>query len=172
MKMPDGLHDDHVRPVRGLSKHASPLSFIILCGLIGAALLGVFGGGHNAARTTNGDAVRLMVNMPTVIRNGEFFEARITITPLRDMQDLTLAISPSLWRDLTMNSMVPQATDEKFEDGAFRFSYGKAEAGKPLLVKLDFQINPSLFGGTAGTIGVYDGKQKLVEQPMKMKVRP
>ena len=77
-----------------------------------------------------------------------------------------------MWKDFTVNTMVPAAAEERFADGRFRFSYGPVEAGKAIVVKIDSQINPSLVGGTAGHVAVYDGETLLAELPVAIAVRP
>jgi hypothetical protein len=169
---PDGLEDGPVRRASVFHRHASPISLVILGGLLVAALAGAFGGGHAPISVAETDAAKLVVATPGIARNGEFYETRITITPKRPVKDLVLAVSPSLWRDITQNAMIPQASDEKFEDGLYRFSYGAAKTGEAVHVQMDFQINPALFGANHGTVSVFDGDRLLARMPVSMKVRP
>ena len=53
--------------------------------------------------------------------------------------------------------MIPQADKEEYRKGRFLFHYGKLAPGEVLAVKIDGQINPPLFMGTSGSIGVDDG---------------
>lgn len=168
---PDGITDYHTTD-GGLSRHASPISFVVLAGLLLAAALGLLGGQPHPRFHAESGMADLSVETPAVIRNGEFFETRITVVPKRPVTDLVVAVTPALWRDITVNTMIPAAADERFEDGAFHFGYGKAEAGKPVVVKIDSQINPPLFAGTRGAVIVFDGKVELVRVPIEMKVRP
>ncbi|WP_294394523.1 hypothetical protein [uncultured Sphingomonas sp.] len=168
---PQGIDRSHVECPPGRT-HANPLPLLFLTAVMLLALIGWFGGGRSPTLTADSAAVRLDVHTPVVIRNGQFFETRIRVTPRRRIAKLVVAVSPSLWRDLTQNSMVPQADKETFEDGRFRFDYGAGEPGEPLELKIDFQINPALFGHVAGVVEVYDDKILLVRLPVRMTVRP
>ena len=169
---PDGIDHGHV-PNRGwFSYRASWLSIIVLGTLMAFAASGLLGGTKRPLRVAESTDVRLAVRMPQIIRNGEFFETEIVILPKRAFTDLTLGIEPGLWHDLTVNTFIPAATAEKFQDGAFRFSFGPAEAGQPIVIKIDAQINPSTTGGTRGIVSVEDGETNAVRLPIAMRVLP
>lgn len=169
---PEGVREDHAAPPRGLSRYASPLSLALLAALMALALSGMLGGAPNPTRSVATAAARLEVNTPRVIRNGEFFETRITVTPRRPIADLVLGVTPALWRDITVNTMIPAAAEEEYAGGAYRFSYGATDAGETLRIKIDSQINPSLFRGAAGHVIVYDGETPVAELTVRMRVLP
>ena len=73
---------------------------------------------------------------------------------------------------MTINTMIPAASEESFKGGAYRFSYGALRAGETLVVKIDGQINPPLFAGTEGEIALFDGERRLGGMPLKIKVLP
>jgi len=168
---PDGISEKMISGQRW-HRHASPISFIILAAIIVFALSGLAGGQPSPRRSEDFGAARLEVKTPSVIRNGEFFETRIRIEAARDISDAVLAVSPSLWTDMTINTMIPAAAEESFEDGAYRFSYGRLRAGETLVVKIDGQINPPLFAGTRGEIALFDRERRLGGMPLKIKVLP
>lgn len=112
------------------------------------------------------------VQMPMVIRNGEFLETSIDIRANRAIADATLAIETGLWRDITINTMIPAAAEETFKDGEYRFAYGPLAKGETVRVKIDGQINPPLFGGNAGFIALYDGERLIGRRHFRIKVRP
>lgn len=155
-----------------LERHASPLALLLFGGLIAVAATGALGDGYNTTLRANEAAGELIVDTREVARNGEFFETRILATPTRPFADLVIAVDSALWRDLTVNTMIPAAAEESFEDGAFRFSYGEWEAGAPIELKIDAQINPSLFAGTEGRISLFDGDERIVSVPISMRVMP
>jgi hypothetical protein len=168
---PDGVGERHLAP-RAADKIGGVAALLLLAALIMAALLGALGGAPHPAHTAQTDSVSLQIEYPKVIRSGEFFEARIAVTPLREIADLTLGVSPALWREHTVNSIVPAPEEETFGKGAYRFSYGPAAAGETFFVKIAFQLNPPLFGGTSGEIAVLDGDEPLASLPLAMKVMP
>jgi len=137
-----------------------------------AALAGLLGGGKAPVMIASSPQADLTVHTHRVLRNGVFFETRIVIVAHVALEDATLLLPPGLWKDMTINSFEPQATSEDFKDGAFRFHYGKLDSGDTLDLKIDGQINPPLFHGTRGYIGLADGDQPLVSIPLRITVLP
>jgi hypothetical protein len=168
---PQGITESH-SDEKGWHRHANPASLIALGSLLTVAFMGVFGGQPHPARSIDTPSAQVSLELPERIRNGEFFEMRITVETKRDFDDLTLAISSTYWHDLTINTMIPAPADEKSEDGDYLFSYGEIEAGQKLTIKIDGQINPPLFGGTDGDIELRDGEATIARIPVEMKVMP
>ncbi|RYD42569.1 MAG: hypothetical protein EOP63_12535 [Sphingomonadales bacterium] len=153
-------------------RHASPISIIVLGALLLAAALGFTGGQPSSPRTADLGDARLTVKTPTVIRNGEFFETDITLTANVPLGDAVVAVSPALWQDMTVNTMIPAPAEESFENGLFHFSYGPLAAGDTLRIKIDGQINPPLFAGTMGEIAILDGSRRIGAMPLRIRVLP
>jgi hypothetical protein len=169
--LPDGISPEHAHP-SARRRHPRLLTSLILTALMAAALAGVFGGGKAPPVIADSPEATLRVHTNRVLRSGLFFETRIRITAHADLADATLLLTPSLWRDMTINSIEPQAASEDFKGGAFRFHYGKLAAGKLLDIKIDGQINPPLFRGTRGKIALADGDPSLVSIPLHITVLP
>src|SRR3546814_4548345 len=83
------------------------------------------------------------------------------LTAEAPLDDAVIAVTPALWHDMTVNTMIPAPAEESFKDGYFHFSYGPLDAGERLHVKIDGQINPPLFAGTRGEIAVFDGDRRI-----------
>ena len=167
--------DDIVEPVhrtRFWDRHASPVSFLILGGLVLAAAAGMFGGQPSPRVEKDFGPAALRVKTPVLIRNGEFFETVVDVRADAAIEDATLAIEAGLWRDMTINTMIPAPTEEAFRDGEYRFSYGALTVGETLTLKIDGQINPPLFAGNEGGIAIYDGDRLLGRQAVRIKVLP
>lgn len=169
---PEGLDERHSLPRQGLHRHASPISFLLLAAILGVALAGFLGGGPASQLRVSGERADLTVTAPERVDNGTFFEIRFQVDAKDDLADAVIAIAPAYWRDLTINTMIPAAADERFEDGSFRFSFGPLKRGEQLVWKVDGQVNPPLLGGTTGTIAVYDGSERLLQMPVKLRVLP
>jgi hypothetical protein len=172
MRALEGLEDATPAHQRFWDRHASPISILILGSLLLAAALGLTGGQPSLPRTLDLGEARLTVKTPVVIRNGEFFETDLTLTAEAPLDDAVIAVTPALWHDMTVNTMIPAPAEESFEDGHFRFSYGPLEAGARLHVKIDGQINPPLFAGTRGEIALFDGDRRLGAMPLHIRVLP
>lgn len=166
---PDGIADRNV--VEGGGRW-NWVSLAVLSALMLAALLGAFGGGKSRPLAAEAAAARFEVSVPRRIRNGEFFEMRVRIVATQMVDKAVLVVPASLWRDMTINTMIPAPAEEKAASGAFRFDYGAMKAGDVLDIKIDGQINPPLFAGTSGTIELADGERSLARIPLDIKVLP
>lgn len=153
-------------------EYATPVSFAILATLLGLALLGVLGGRSAKSSIADFQAIRLSVQFPSVLRSGELFETIITIETRQALENVTISIQPSLWQHMTINTMLPTASEESYGVGGIRFAYGNLAAGETLQVKLDGQINPSLIAGNRGSVGVYDGDRYLGDVSLSYTVLP
>ena len=167
---PQGIDEEHWRPASGWRRHASPLSLAIF----GVVVLAGLGGflGHERDWTASNGATRLDVHAPEVIRSGEFLEMRIRVDSGEALGELAIGIEQSLWEDITVNTLVPAASDETSRDGEFRFTFAPLPAGVPFLLKVDAQINPDIVGGNQGLITVYDGERELTSVAIDMTVLP
>lgn len=96
---PQGIEHSHIRPIRW-HKHANPASLLVIGALLLAALLGTFGGQPHPVRRIKSPAADIMIQLPEILRNGELFEMRATVTTRRPFDDLRLAVDASYWRDL------------------------------------------------------------------------
>lgn len=168
-RKPDGITGQHAR-ARGRKGHASPLGIIVLGAVILAALLGF--AGYEVDRTASANDVRLSWHAPERIRNGEFLEMRITVEVIRPVERLVLGVDQALWKDFTVNTLIPAPAEELSQDGEFRFDFGPMEDGQSMLVKIDAQINPDALGTNSGSLRAYDGEQLLVEMPLRFEVLP
>jgi len=170
---PDGIVPAHADPATGTGRGRRRwLALILLSALMIGALLGVFGGGKVRPLTATSDAATLEIRTPRVIRNGVFFETLIRVTARAPIEQAVFAVDAPLWRDMTINTMLPAPSDESFQDGAFRFDYGPLKPGETLTIKIDGQINPPLFAGTQGNVVVLDGERELAAIPLRITVLP
>lgn len=136
------------------------------------ALTGVFGGLKNPTLAASSSAATLRVNAPEVLRSGEFFEMRLALEAREPIARPVIAIAQSYWRDITVNTIVPAPASESFRDGFFVFEFDALEAGEAIELKVDGQINPSLFGGTEGAIEARDDARTLVRTETVLRVLP
>ena len=171
VERPQGIDDTHVQQV-WWHKHASPVSALLIGALLLAALLGMFGGQPHPVRKITSPSATVELQFPEILRNGEFFEMRATITAQRNFEDLRLAVDARYWRDLTINTMVPAPTEEMSEKGEYIFSYGPVESGRTVTLKFDGQINPPMFAGTKGHLKLMDGDETISVIPVALKVFP
>lgn len=169
--LPEGIEKRHIHEAGGSFRHQWPVGMLGLGVLLLASVLGWFG--TEEQLTAAASEVQLSVDGPSRIRNGEFFELLITIETDRPIGDLTLVIDEDVWRDTTVNTFIPAASEENFEDGAFTFAFGPFEPGSQLSIKVDGQVNPDHTpSANRGPIAVADGDEPLVELDYVMEVLP
>lgn len=169
---PDGISEAHRRSGSPFGRSFRWFMLFALGGILLAALLGAFGGLKNPTVTASGAGATLRVNAPAVLRNGEFFEMRYALEAHRPIARPVIAVAQSYWRDVTINTMVPAPASEGFEDGFFVFEFDPLEAGETIALKVDGQINPSLFGGTQGAVEARDDERTLARAGMRLTVLP
>ena len=167
---PDGIGKEHASPKTGLGRHASPFSLVVFGAVIVLGLTGVLG--HERDWRSEANGVRLTVHSPETTRNGEFFEMRVSVEADRPIEELAIGFDEALWEDMTVNTMIPAATEETGTDGEFRFVFGPIEAGTTFDFKIDLQVNPDIVGGNAGAITVYDGDRALTAVDIGVMVLP
>lgn len=167
---PEGINESHERPMPGWRRHANPLSIVIFGSVV---LLGMSGAlGHERDWEAAQGGVELRIHAPEVIRNGEFLEMRVRVMSEAPITELTLGIEASLWEDLTVNTMIPAATEEASEDGELLFTFSELAPGTEFLWKVDLQVNPDIVLGNGGRVTVYDGSDPLVSTDVTIDVLP
>jgi hypothetical protein len=169
-RAPDGIGEEHVRPVAGWRRHASPLALVVFGAVMVLGMTGLLGREADWRAETNG--VRLGVHTSEILRNGEFFEMRVSVEADEPITELVIGVDSALWEDLTVNTMIPAASDETSEHGEFRFTFAELDAGTPFLMKIDLQVNPDIVAGNEGTVSVYDGEEPLAAADVTIAVLP
>jgi hypothetical protein len=167
---PDGIGESNQRPVGGA--RLTVLRAVLVGAVLLAALFGVVGGAPTAERRVETPAAAMRVHVPNPIRNGMFVEWRVAVSARQPIGDAVIAISAPLWEDMTINSLVPAASEEKYKGGDFLFHFGPLEQGEPLLFKIDGQVNPPSLGARRGKIRLLDGERELAAMPIELKVIP
>lgn len=170
-RKPDGIVPDHLTADGVFERHASPLSLLVLGVVVSLGLTGWVGKPGPVATRTVANA-ELEIEMPAVISTGDLYEARIRVRARQDIGKLQIAVSPHLWQDVTVNSMIPAPETESFEDGSFRYSFAPLKQGEEFLFKIDAQVNPRFFGSLDGDIRVYDDGKLLAANTRHMRVMP
>jgi hypothetical protein len=168
--LPDGIDSKHVVRRHGLASSAGPILF--LGGIMLTAWLGLFGGKGPDVLQSEGHVRELTVSMPLTLRSGMLFEMVIAVHAARDLEDAVIAFDPALWRGMTINTGIPAASEEKFEEGQFRLHYGPLGTGGRIELKIDGQLNPDLRGSNRGEVALLDGTRRIATIPVSVRVLP
>ena len=169
-EFPQGVSEHHA--TRAGLRHASWWRLGILAAILGAALLGLLGGAPAPTLRSASAGASLAVTTPDRLRNGMFFETRMSAVAKRPIRDAVIAVPAAMWRDVTINTMMPAPAEEEFVDGEFRLHFGPLGAGETLGIKIDGQMNPPRFGSSSGRIRLLDGEAEVVALPVKLRVIP
>lgn len=167
---PDGITEDAARRPTRWELIRRFVGVAVVGAVVGLALLGAFGRERTWAASESG--VELQIHMPEVMRNGEILELRISVASAEAIGQLEVGIGQSLWEDMTVNTLLPAASEERNEDGEFRFVFGPMAAGTTFLFKVDGQVNPDFLGSNDGVIAVYDGETRLASVSVSLRVLP
>ena len=166
--LPEGLDARHDTK-RGV--HASVVSLVLLGALMAWGLSGRAGNHAERLAARNAD-VAFEVVTPGWIRAGEIYEQKIRITALRPIRQLGLAVTPELWREVTVNGLMPEPESQEQSGRDWRFTWKALDAGTTFELKVDAQVNPSLWGRNEGRMAVLDGDRELASVPVAMNVLP
>lgn len=171
LRPPDGILERHWRPASRRRRLQGPLATLVLTATVIAGLLGLFGL-PDQTRTVTVPRADLEVNGPRVIRNGEFFEMRMRVRAREAIAKPVLAVGADVWRDITVNTMIPAATEEEYSNGEYRFTFGRLDAGDELLFKVDAQINPNYWGSSSDRIRIFGDEEPIAGIWYDMTVLP
>ena len=103
-RYPDGIRQEHARPQSFLRRYLGWLALVVLAAFLAVAFTGFLGGHPNPTRVAENARAELEVNVPHVMRSGEFFEMRFKVRAKGPIEKPVLAVSHSYLRDLTLNT--------------------------------------------------------------------
>jgi hypothetical protein len=118
---------------------------LVFAATIAAGLANVFGQSPGT-RSAAGEAAELRVIAPTAARGGLIYEARFEVEARRDLNEPAFVLDPGWFDGLTINTFQPDPTDWEHRDGRNVLLYGPVEAGRMLVVRLQYQVNPTAVG--------------------------
>jgi hypothetical protein len=132
----------------------------VVMAFLALGLLNVFG--QRTETTRVGDATAgLGVQLPARVRGGLLFQARITVTAGRELEDARLLLDRG-WADgFQINTIEPAPLGEASADGRLSLDLGHVPAGEQHVLWLQFQANPTPVGRRSHDVDLYDGDRYL-----------
>ena len=118
---------------------------LLLAAFLALALANVFGQKVQTA-TASAPAADLEVRAPTAVRSGLIYEVQFTVAAHRTLEEPTLVLDSGWFDGFTINTMSPDTKDWVMRDGRNVMSYDAVPAGTELVVRLQYQVNPTTFG--------------------------
>lgn len=118
---------------------------LVFAAISAAGLASVFGQKASSSAKA-GEAAELRVVAPSAARGGLIYEARFEVEARRDLDEPAFVLDPGWFDGLTINTFEPDPTDWEHRDGRNVLLYGRVEAGQKLVVRLQYQVNPTAVG--------------------------
>ena len=134
---------------------------VVLAALLVAALANVFGQKVETASATAA-AAELEVEAPSAVRSGLIYEVQFTITAHRALDEPTLVLDSGWFDGFTINTFSPDTADWVQRDGLNLLSYGPLAAGDVLVVRLQYQVNPTMVGRRDQGVALEDGGSPIL----------
>jgi hypothetical protein len=111
--------------------------------------------------SAGGPAATMTLSAPHMLRGGLLFQARLTIDARRDIRYPRLVLGRGWLEQRQINSIEPNPMQESSRDGLLVLSYDSLAAGDRLVVWLQFQANPTFYGGADQSIELDDQRQRV-----------
>jgi hypothetical protein len=136
-----------------------------------AGLLNVFGQHPQTSEAATSQA-SLKVYAASRVRGGLYYQARITVTARRDVENATLVFEPGWAEGITINTVEPSPVGEASRDGNLVFELGHVPAGTSYILFLQLQVNPTNIGHRSQDVALYDGDKFLTKVDRSVTVFP
>jgi hypothetical protein len=126
-----------------------------------AGLANLFGQEPRAA-TVVGDAADVTLEAPGAVRGGLIYQVTVRVAAHRDLAEPALVFDPGWFEGLTVNTFEPEPVEWRHRDGRSLLVYGPVEAEDELVVRLQYQVNPTALGRRAQNLELVDEGEPLV----------
>jgi hypothetical protein len=137
------------------------VGLLLLLALVVVALLNVFGQ-RAADSSATAPAAKLELNAPSDARGGLIFQARLQVRATQEIKQPLLIFDRGWFDGLTLNTIVPDPTGQRTDNGRVVFEYDTIPAGRSLTVWLQFQVNPTRVGSEDQDVELWDGETPVV----------
>jgi hypothetical protein len=107
-------------------------------------------------------AAKLSVETPEQARGGLIYQTIFTIDAHRDLAKPTLVLDPGWFDGLTINTVEPDAVQWGQRDGRNTLAMPALAAGGRFVLRLQYQVNPTVLGRRAQDVVLADGDTALL----------
>jgi hypothetical protein len=135
------------------------------------ALLNRFGQ-HPAESAVTTPAAVMRLEAPEHIRGGLFFQSRIDIRALRDIEHPRIVLDDGWVEGMQVNSIEPSPVGEASRDGRIVLSYDALSAGDVLRVWFQFEVDPTNVGRRSYGVELDDADRPLARLSPTITVLP
>jgi hypothetical protein len=161
--LPDQLDRKHHVDLerRDLEWWLTGAGMLLLAVFLGLGLANVFG---QRVGTTfvEAAAADLEVKAPSAVRSGLIYEVQFTVTAHTALEEPTLVLDSGWFDGFTINTMSPDTKDWTQRDGSQVLSYDAVPAGTELVVRMQYQVNPTTMGTRDQDVVLADGDTPIL----------
>jgi hypothetical protein len=136
-----------------------------------AGLLNVFGQRPTESLAA-ASAADLHVFAPEAIRGGLYYEGRFTVEAKDEIDHATLVLDGGWTEQMQLNTIEPSPIGEASRDGRLALDFGHVDAGRKLVVFLQYQVNPTNIGRRSQDVELYDDETLLAKVDRTLTVYP
>ena len=164
-----GAHIDlHGRNVEPWFRRAAAALLLGVCCL---GLANVFGQ-HTRSTTVHSPAASLTVESAGRVRGGLIYQAIFRVEAHRDLRNAVLALDPGWFDGLTINTVEPDSVTWSQEAGRNTMALGPIKAGDRFVLRLQYQVNPTVLGHRSQKVILSDGGISLLAMDRAQTVFP
>jgi hypothetical protein len=146
----------------------------LLLVLLVVAVLGLLDrfGQVPSERTVRAPAAVMTLSAPETVRGGLFFQSRIDVRAVQDIEHPRLVLAEGWLEGMQVNSIEPSPVGEASRDGRLVLSYDKLSAGDVLRVWLQFEVDPTNVGHRPYDVQLDDADTPLARLSPTITVLP
>jgi hypothetical protein len=150
--------DLHGRNVEPWFRRAGLLVLLVICALW---LANVFGQ-HTHVLSVDSPEARLTVETPGAARGGLIYQSIFLIEAHESLMEPTLRLDPGWFDGLTINTVQPDAVEWGQLDGRNTLELPAIEPGKAFVLRLQYQVNPTVLARRSQDVVLMDGGTELL----------
>ena len=134
---------------------------LVFVGVSAAGLANVFGQ-HTRTVSADSAVAKLTVEAPHAARGGLIYQVRFQIDAHSALEKPALALGPGWFDGLTINTVEPDLVKWSEENGRTVAELPAIQAGHHLVVRLQYQVNPTVIGHRPQDVVLEDGGEPVV----------
>jgi hypothetical protein len=134
---------------------------LLLLALSAAGLADVFGQRATESEA-RAEAANLRVEAPAAMRGGLIYQVKFIIEAKAQLEHPALVLDPGWFDGFTINTFEPDPVEWTQRSGREILSYPSLEAGEQLVVRLQYQVNPTTLGRRSQDVVLEDERRPVL----------
>ncbi len=148
---------------------------VLICLLAAVPTLGLAGifGQQPVTSVAAGPVARLQVEAADALRGGLLGQQLFRVTAYSALKHATLVLDRGWMDGMQMNTIVPYPLSQTDRPGdRLAMDFGHVPAGRSLVVRIQFQVNPTTLGSRPQGVELDDGTRPIVSVHRTLTVFP